>query len=35
MTKENNKMKSISIKNKKAYFKYEVLDTYISGVVLQ
>jgi SsrA-binding protein len=28
-------MKSISIKNKKAYFKYEVLDTYISGVVLQ
>jgi len=34
MSKEN-KMKNISIINKKAYFKYEVLDTYITGVMLQ
>ena len=28
-------MKNISLKNKKAYFKYEVLDTYIAGIKLQ
>jgi SsrA-binding protein len=28
-------MKKIDIKNKKAYFKYEVIDTYIAGVILQ
>jgi len=28
-------MKNINLKNKKAYFKYEVIDQYIAGVVLQ
>ena len=28
-------MKKINLKNKKAYFKYEIIDQYVAGVVLQ